>query len=204
MVSPFIQGMGMGGGLIVAIGAQNAFVLTQAVRRNHTLAITLVCCLCDMIFISLGVTGVGAAVAANPTLTSLAAWGGGLFLLWYGWGAFRSALRGGTLEARGDGAGSLRATLIALLAVTLLNPHFYLDTVVLLGSVSGQFSQDARTLFGAGAITASIIWFSGLSLGGRMLAPVFARPMAWRVLDGLVCLVMWSLAVSLIRPQLVA
>ncbi|MBU1002604.1 MAG: LysE/ArgO family amino acid transporter [Proteobacteria bacterium] len=202
MVSPYLQGMAVGGGLIVAIGAQNAFVLTQAVRRKHTLAITLVCCLCDVFFIGLGVTGVGAAVAANPALAQAAAWGGAVFLAWYGWGAFRSALRGGTLEAKGEGAGSLGATLVALLAVTLLNPHFYLDTVVLMGSISGQFAPDARTLFGAGAITASCLWFSALSLGGRILAPVFARPLAWRVLDGLVCLVMWSLAVSLVRPQL--
>ena len=161
----------MGGGLIVAIGAQNAFVLTQAVRRNHTLVIMLLCCLCDMVFISLGVTGVGAAVAANPTLASVAGW-------------------------------SLRATVLALLVVTLFNPHFYLDTIVLLGSVSGQFPGEARYMFGAGAIAASCVWFASLSLGGRALAPVFAKPVAWRVLDGLVCCVMWYLAASLVRSGL--
>jgi len=202
MISPYLQGMAMGGGLIVAIGAQNAFVLTQAVKGNHTLAITLVCCLCDLVFIGLGVTGVGAAVAANPVLTTVAAWGGAAFLAWYGWGALRSALNPGALTAGDEGAGSLSATLIALLAVTLLNPHFYLDTVVLIGSVSGQFAPDARLLFGAGAVTASCLWFGGLSLGGRALAPVFARPVAWRVLDGAVCCVMWGLAVSLVRPLL--
>ncbi|WP_461208650.1 LysE/ArgO family amino acid transporter [Desulfocurvus sp. DL9XJH121] len=202
MTAAFIQGFAMGGGLIVAIGAQNAFVLTQAVRRNHTVAITLVCCLCDVVFIGLGVAGVGAAVAANPILAVAAAWGGAAFLCWYGLSALRSALRGGALHVGAAGAGSLRATLLALLAVTLLNPHFYLDTVVLLGSVSGHFPGQGRWLFWAGATAASCLWFTSLSLGGRALAPLFARPAAWRVLDGLVCLVMWWLAASLVRRGL--
>lgn len=199
MITPFVQGFAMGGGLIVAIGAQNAFVLTQAVRRNHTLAITLLCCLCDVVFITLGVTGVGTAVASNPTLASVAAWGGAAFLVWYGWGALRSAIKGGALHTEDEAAGSLRATVLALLAVTLLNPHFYLDTVVLLGSVSGQYVGDTRYIFGAGAIAASCVWFTTLSLGGRALAPLFAKPISWRVLDGIVCTVMWYLAASLVQ-----
>lgn len=197
-ITPFLQGFAMGGGLIVAIGAQNAFVLTQAVRRNHTLAITLLCCLCDLIFITLGVTGVGAAVAANPVLATAAAWGGAAFLAWYGLGALRSALRPGALTTDAQATGSLRATILALLAVTLLNPHFYLDTVLLLGSVSGHYADQSRYLFGAGAIAASCVWFTTLSLGGRALAPLFAKPAAWRILDALVCTVMWYLAASLV------
>lgn len=202
MTSAFMQGFAMGGGLIVAIGAQNAFVFSQAVRGNHTLAIMLLCCLCDVVFIGLGALGTGTAVAANPALATAAAWGGAAFLAWYGWGALRSAVRGGALKADAQVRDSLRATVLALLAVTLLNPHFYLDTVVLLGSVSGRYPGAARGLFAAGAVSASCVWFATLSLGGRALAPVFTRPAAWRVLDGSVCLVMWWLAVHLVSQGL--
>lgn len=199
MLTSFLQGFGMGGGLIVAIGAQNAFILTQAVKKNHTIPIMLVCIVCDMIFIGLGVSGVGAAVAKNPTIGTIATWGGAAFLVWYGLGAFKSALKGGTLETGNDADLTLKAAVLAALAVTLLNPHFYLDTIVLLGSVSGSLAGDARLVFGAGAIAASIIWFASLSFGGRLLAPLFAKPAAWRVLDGVVCSIMWLLAFSLIR-----
>lgn len=194
----------MGGGLIVAIGAQNAFVLTQAVKKNHTLPVMLICILCDMVFICLGVSGVGAAVAKNPTIATVATWGGAAFLAWYGFGSFRSAFKGGTLEAGNEASLTLKAAVMTTLAVTLLNPHFYLDTVVLLGSVSGSLAGDMRYIFGAGAITASILWFISLTVGGRLLAPVFAKPMAWRVLDGVVCSVMWFLAFTLIRGAVTA
>lgn len=201
-MTPFISGFGMGGGLIVAIGAQNAFVLTQGVRRNHHLAVALLCTVCDAILIGLGVTGVGTVVASNPTLGSIAAWGGAAFLIWYGLGAFRAALKGGSLETGGELGRTLQRTLMLTLAVTLLNPHVYLDTIVLMGSVSGQFSVPDRYVFGMGAATASCAWFFLLSLGGQMLAPVFQRDVTWRVLDGLVCLTMWGIAASLIRGEL--
>ena len=202
MLVQFAQGFGMGGGLIVAIGAQNAYVLSQAVRKNYLLVIPLICILCDAVLIAAGVSGVGAAVAANPQLAGLVTWGGAAFLFWYGARAFRSALKGGSLEADKAAAPTLKAAVLATLAVTLLNPHVYLDTVILLGSVSGQYNQAGRILFGAGAITASILWFFSLSFGGRMLAPLFRQPLAWRILDGLVCAVMWTIALSLIlnRP----
>lgn len=198
MSLPFIQGFGIGGGLIVAIGAQNAFVLSQGVRRNYPLTIALVCACCDSALILLGITGVGTAVAANPLLGQLTVWGGALFLLWYGANAFRSAWQGGALQTNGGEVATLRAVLTTTLAITLLNPHVYLDTIVLLGGISAQFPGHQRWLFGAGAITASFSWFFVLSLGAGMLAPIFRKPSAWRILDGLVCLTMWGIAVSLL------
>ena len=199
MLVQFAQGFGMGGGLIVAIGAQNAYVLSQAVRKNYLLTIPLVCIVCDAVLIAVGVSGVGALVASSPRLAGLATWGGAAFLFWYGARAFKSALQGGSLEAEKAAAPSLKIAVLATLAVTLLNPHVYLDTVILLGSVSGQYGQTGRILFGAGAVTASILWFFSLSFGGRILAPFFRRPVAWRILDGLVCAVMWTIALSLLK-----
>lgn len=198
----YAHGFGAGAGLIIAIGAQNAYVLTQSIRRNHHLLVCLVCSLCDAALISLGVLGVGELVAASPLLLGPAAWGGAAFLGWYGWGALRAALRGGALEQLETGMDGARRIVAATLAVSLLNPHVYLDTVVILGSVSGQHAGPGRYLFGLGAMTASFIWFYGLGLGGRMLAPVFRRPATWRVLNGLVCLTMWGIAASLLRMAL--
>jgi len=193
-----MQGFGVGGGLIVAIGAQNAFVFSQGVRRNHALAIALTCSLCDALLIVAGVTGVGALVASSPVLGRWAALGGAVFLGWYGLGAFRAMVRGGRL-AEGEGEQqSLRAVLAATLAVTLLNPHVYLDTVVMLGGISGQYPGTSRYAFGAGAATASLAWFLALGLGARLLAPVFTKPEAWRVLDGAVCVTMWGIAVAML------
>ncbi len=194
----------MGGGLIVAIGAQNAFVLTQGVRRNHHLAVAALCILCDGILITLGVTGVGTMVAANPTFATIAAWGGAAFLSWYGLSAFFSAIRGGALKTEDESGKTLRHTLMLTLAVTLLNPHVYLDTVVLMGSISGQFALPDRYLFGLGAFVASTLWFLSLSLGGQMLAPMFEKDITWRILDILVCLTMWTIAASLVWSTLSA
>ncbi len=201
-MTPFIQGFGMGGGLIVAIGAQNAFVLTQGVRRNHHLAVAMLCILCDGLLIALGVTGVGTMVASNPTLATVAAWGGAAFLSWYGFNSFMAAIRGGSLYESEETGRTLKHTLMLTLAVTLLNPHVYLDTVVLMGSVSGQFATPDRYVFGMGAFVASFVWFILLSLGGQMLAPAFKREITWRFLDGLICLTMWTIAGSLIYSAL--
>ena len=198
MLVQFAQGFGMGGGLIVAIGAQNAFVLSQAVRKNYILIIPLICITCDAVLIAVGVSGVGATVASNPGFSKVAAWGGAAFLFWYGARAFISAVQGGRLDADDAAAPTLKAAVLATLAVTLLNPHVYLDTVILMGSVSGQYSRDGRIFFGIGAVCASILWFFSLSFGGQLLAPLFRRPVTWRVLDGLVCAVMWTIALSLV------
>ena len=198
MITPFFYGFGTSGGLIVAIGPQNAFVLSQGIRRSHHFIIALICILCDTTFISAGVIGFGTAVAANPTLSHVVAWGGAGFLFFYGWGSFRSALKGGSLDKNDRAERSLRAAIITTLAVTLLNPHFYLDTVFILGSVSSRFQGKNLVYFWSGAVSASTLWFISLSLGGQMLAPFFQKQIAWRILDSLVCTTMWTIAVSLI------
>jgi L-lysine exporter family protein LysE/ArgO len=198
MITSFIQGFGTGGGLIAAIGAQNAFVLSQGVRRNHHFIIALICIICDAVFISAGVAGFGTAVSTNPTLSQLVTWVGAGFLFFYGMGALRSALRGGSMEISDRKEMTLRAAIIATLAVTLLNPHFYLDTVILLGSVSSQFHGESRLYFWVGAVSASTLWFTSLSLGGQMLAPLFKKQISWRILDSVVCATMWIIALSLI------
>jgi len=199
MITPFIQGFGTGGGLIVAIGAQNAFVLSQSVRRNHHLIIALICIFCDAIFITAGVAGFGQAVSSNPVLSQWVAFGGAGFLLFYGWGALCSAWRGGSLETDNQAERSVRAAIITTLAVTLLNPHFYLDTVIVLGGISSQFVDQSRLFFWAGAVSASTLWFISLSLGGQLLAPLFKKQISWRILDTVVCITMWTIAIALIR-----
>jgi len=182
----------------VAIGAQNAFVLSQGVRRNHHLVIAAICIICDAVFITAGVAGFGSVISANTTLSHWVTWGGAGFLIFYGLGSLRSALKGGRLDTNDQTVRSLRAAIIATLAVTLLNPHFYLDTVVLLGSVSSQFQGDHRLYFWTGAVSASTLWFISLSLGGQMLAPLFRKQLSWRILDTLVCATMWTIAGSLV------
>ncbi len=198
----FFQGFGVGGGLIIAIGAQNAFVLSHGVRRNHPVQTALVCSLCDASLILIGISGVGALIATQPQLAQTASWCGALFLLWYGCRSFRSALKGGQLAAEVTSVTSRRQLLLATLAFTFLNPHVYLDTILLIGGISGQLASGERYLFGAGAMTASVIWFFSLSLGAGLLAPLFRKPLAWRCLDGLICLIMWGIGLSLLWPQL--
>lgn len=193
-----LQGFLTGGGLIVAIGAQNAFVLSQGVRRQYHWPVALLCVLSDTLLISFGVLGMGALISDSPTLLQVARIGGALFLGYYGFRALRSALRPVGLSAGQSGARSLRSALLTALAVSLLNPHVYLDTVVLLGSIATQHGEQLRFWFGAGAVLASFCWFLLLGLGAPRLAPLFASPRAWRVLDGIICLVMWSIAVRLV------
>jgi L-lysine exporter family protein LysE/ArgO len=193
-----LAGLGLGLSLIVAIGAQNAFVLRQGLRLEWVGPVVAVCTLSDAVLILAGVAGVGALVTAVPALLTVVRLAGAVFLLGYGLLAARRALRPGTLRAdgaSGEGAG-LRATLLTCLALTWLNPHVYLDTVVLVGSVATTHGEH-RWWFGAGAALGSLLWFTGLGVGARLLRPVFARPGAWRVLDGLIAVVMVSLAVSL-------
>jgi len=202
MTFPFIQGFGVGAGLIMAIGAQNAFVLSQGVRKQYHWVVALICSLCDGLLIIIGVTGVGAAIAGNPSWSKIAAWGGAAFLVYYGFNSLRSAFRGGSLKEVATTDQSLKAVVMATLAITLLNPHVYLDTVILLGSISSQFQGTDRYLFGMGAVTASFTWFFALSFGGRLLAPVFLRPIAWKVLDLFVWGVMWTIAFKLVQSDL--
>lgn len=204
LVTPLAAGFLLGGSLIVAIGAQNAFVLRQGIRRDHVLAVTVTCVVCDWTLMSLGALGVGTLVTAFPALTMGASLLGAAFLFYYGATSFRSALRPGFLQTDGGKAGFAGTwpAVAATLAVSLLNPHVYLDTVVLVGSVAARYEPLARAAFVIGAGTASFLWFFGIGFGARLLAPLFARPAAWRVLDLIVGLVMWSIAASLLAPLL--
>lgn len=193
----FAAGLGTGLSLIVAIGAQNAFVLKQGLLRRHVFAVCLFCALSDAALIAAGVAGAGALASRAPWFLSAMRWGGAAFLIWYGLRSARAAWRGGeALAPEGAVPPSLVATLATIAALTWLNPHVWLDTVVLLGAVSAQ-SPD-RVAFAVGAMTGSVLFFFSLGYGARLLAPVFARPAAWRVLDAAVALVMWAIAATLI------
>jgi L-lysine exporter family protein LysE/ArgO len=191
--SGFLLGMS----LILAIGAQNAFVLRQGLRREHVFAVCLTCALSDAILIAAGVMGMGWIARELPWLAPAMTWAGAAFLLVYGAMSFARAIRPGALLAAGQGAGSLRAALLTCLALTWLNPHVWLDTVVLVGSVAASY-PGSGTAFGAGAAAASVVYFFALGYGARALAPVFARPGAWRVLDLGVGAVMWAIAARLL------
>jgi L-lysine exporter family protein LysE/ArgO len=190
-------GFGTGLSLIVAIGAQNAFVLRQGIRRDAVLAVVGICALSDAVLIALGVGGVGALVVTWPEALTAVGWIGGAFLLCYGALAARRVLRPGTLQAAGEAAGSRRRAVLTCLAMTWLNPHVYLDTVFLLGSVAAGHGA-LRWTFGLGATLASVCWFAALGFGARLLGRFLARPAAWRVLDALVAATMIVLGASLI------
>ncbi|MGY1623447.1 LysE/ArgO family amino acid transporter [Geodermatophilus sp. SYSU D00965] len=192
-----VSGLGLGLSLIVAIGAQNAFVLRQGLRSEHVTAVVAICLLSDVALITAGTAGAGALVSRLPALLTVVCFAGAAFLFVYGLMAARRVLRPAALvtEAAGRRAG-LVVTVTTCLALTWLNPHVYLDTVVLLGSLAGTW-DDLRWWFAAGAAAGSAVWFIGLGYGARLLRPVFARPAAWRVLDAGIAVVMLSLAVSL-------
>jgi L-lysine exporter family protein LysE/ArgO len=201
--TPFFTGFATSAGLIIAIGAQNAFVLSQGVRREHHWPIAALCSFIDAVLITLGIAGMGVLIAQSEVILQLITWGGALFLFWYGANALRSALRDEVLDLSENQFSGLRSALLATLALSLLNPHVYLDTLVLLGGIGGQYPEYDRYWFGAGAALFSFLWFFSLSLGARWLAPLFRRPVSWRVLDGLVCLMMWTLAGLLLSDNLV-
>lgn len=198
MIFAFLKGLGIGASLIVAIGAQNAFVLRQGLLRQYVLTCALICTLCDMVLIYCGVAGMGLLISSSPELLAVAKWGGAVFLLAYGMRSAWAAFGSGGLAVAGETSPSHAAIVVSALSFSLLNPHVYLDTVVLLGAVGGQQAGAARTAFTGGAMTASTLWFFSLGYGARLLAPLFARPMAWCVLDGLIALVMWVIAASLL------
>jgi L-lysine exporter family protein LysE/ArgO len=195
-----LAGLGLGLSLIIAIGAQNAFVLRQGLRREHVLLVVAICALSDLALIALGIGGGGLLFTAVPWLVEVVRWVGAGFLLLYGLFAARRAMRPSRSAVAEEGRAlltpSILSTALTCLALTFLNPHVYLDTVVLLGSVASTHGE-ARWAFGAGAGLGSILWFSALGFGARLLAPLFARPIAWRVLDAIIAVVMIGLALSL-------
>jgi len=210
MLQPAFLGFVTGLGLIVAIGAQNAFVIRQGVRRRHVFTVAAIGTVCDVALIAVRVAGVGTVIAQNVWLARIAAWGGAAFLIGFGalaaWNAVRPDHKGmddAEAELQGTEATRDRAAAIsAMLAVSLLNPHVYLDTVVLLGSIGGQLSIDGRIAFFIGAAIASTLWFFGIAYGALALSPLFRKPIMSRGLDGFVALVMWVIAGLLLAGEL--
>ena len=191
-----LAGLALGGGLIVAIGAQNAFILRQGLARSHVFVLCLICTLSNILLIAAGIAGLGTLIASRPELLSIVRYAGAAFLATYGFLALRRALRPGFLRPTGADM-PLKQAILTVLALTFLNPHVYLDTVVLIGALSAQYG-DARWAFGAGAGLASLLWFFSLGYGARLLAPLFARPASWRVLEGGIALIMFWLAAQLL------
>jgi L-lysine exporter family protein LysE/ArgO len=199
-----IAGFGVGLSLIVAIGAQNAFVLRQGIRAEHVLPIVLICAASDAVLILAGITGVGAIVGHAPVTLVVVRWAGAAFLVAYGLLAARRAGTAQTLTTTttttGSGAASLRSVVVTVLAMTWLNPHVYLDTVLLIGATANTHDPTRRWYFGAGAALASLAWFTALGYGARLLGRAFARPLAWRILDTLIACTMIALGIRLLTP----
>jgi L-lysine exporter family protein LysE/ArgO len=199
----YATGLLLGASLIVAIGAQNAFVLRQGLSRMHVPLVVTVCVLLDVVLMTIGVGGLAVSIGRDRSALEAAALAGACFLGWYGFGAARRACSGECLHAGSRaGAQSARGALAQTLAVSLLNPHVYLDTILLVGCVGARQPAALRPAFLAGACTASLGWFTGLGFGARLMAPLFARPGPWRVLDALVALTMWTIALMLLRATL--
>ncbi|MCP2636362.1 L-lysine exporter [Microbacterium sp. HD4P20] len=219
MLTSLLAGLGLGFSLIIAIGAQNLFVLRQGLRREHVVLVAAICAISDAVLIALGVSGIGLVLQAVPWLVDVIRWAGAIFLVAYGVLAARRAWRpsGQTLTSAetaprsappaNPGPGTALATrtrvmplVLTCLALTWLNPHVYLDTVFLLGSVASTHG-DTRWVFAAGAITASFAWFFGLAFGARFLSRWLSTPRAWRILDAVIAVVMIGLGVTLVLPH---
>ncbi|MEL0286397.1 MAG: LysE/ArgO family amino acid transporter [Paracoccaceae bacterium] len=196
MGSEFIHGLLVGLAFIVAIGPQNAFVLKSGLLRQHIFTVCFICAASDAVLILSGIAGLDRLLIELPVLLDVFRYGGATFLLFYGFASARSAWKGGAaLKAQGQQESYKNAVLICL-ALTWLNPHVYLDTVILLSSIALQ--SETPFLFGAGAMSGSFIFFFSLGYGARFLAPVFQNPQSWRILDLVICLIMWSIAVQLL------
>ena len=195
----FLQGFAVSAPLIMAIGAQNIFVLRQGVLRQHVPAIVAFCSAMDALLIAAGVGGLGVLLHEAPALRLAMALGGAGFLAWYGLGAARRAMNPGALDAsRGEDVPGLRATLARAAAFTLLNPHVYLDTVLLVGSIGAAHPRVEQPIFIAGAASASAVWFAGLGFGARLLAPLLSKPKIWRGIEALVAAMMLVISAKLL------
>ena len=197
MLDSYVTGVLTGLGLIVAIGAQNAYVLRQGIHRQHVAIVVAICALSDALLIILGVAGVGALIADHPTALNTMKWLGAAYLVWIAITSFRSALKPQALELSGPVKRS--GVIATTLALTYLNPHVYLDTVLMLGNIANQHGADGRWWFAGGAVTGSIVWFSALGFGARAVAPWMSKPSVWRVLDVIIGCMMLLIAVLLVR-----
>ena len=201
MIEIFTKGFLVSGGLIMAIGAQNAFVLKQGLLKQHIGSIIVICFLCDVLLMSAGVLGLGYVLERVPSLSKILAVLGATFLLWYGFNSLKSAWRGTShLAVQDTSQQKTRHQLMAMaLAITLLNPHVYLDTVVIIGGVGGTLSSVEKPWFLFGSLVASIVWFTSLGYGSRLLTPLFAKPRTWQWLDAGIGIMMWWIALELIK-----
>ena len=198
LFEPFAKGFLLSAALIMAIGAQNMFVLRQGLRREHVGPIVLFCGLADAVLIGTGVAGLGSILDLVPNLALLLTLGGAAFLTWYGISALARATKPSAMVLTAQPALTLGGALVGTAAFTFLNPHVYLDTVLLMGAVGSSLPLDVRPVFVAGAATASVSWFAALGYGARLLTPLFARPTAWKILDLVVGVTMLMLAASLV------
>ena len=202
MLTIFLKGMALGASLIIAIGLQNAFILRQGIKNRHIFAAAMTTSLIDVLLIGAGVLGFGYLIEQRPDLITWITWGGAIFLFVYGLKSFISAWKPDQMT--GDRAksmmkqGSAKETILIILGISLLNPHVYLDTVVLIGGLSASYGEVGKYWFGGGASVASFIWFFALGYSARLLSPLFARAHAWQILDILIGIVMWGIAVSLV------
>ncbi len=195
----FLKGFAIGASLLVVIGAQNAHVLRMGLTRQHVFITALIASICDAILITLGITGLGLLIAANAALLALIKYAGVAFLVYYGIRSLRSAFHAGKLEVgRQDKTYDVKQAVMAVLAMSLLNPHVYLDTVMLIGTVGAQEVGWNKFVFGCGAATASLLWFFALCYGARLLIPLFAKPRAWQILDCVIAVIVWGMALGLL------
>lgn len=200
-MTAILPGFLTGLSLIVAIGAQNAFVLRQGLLRKHVLVIVLICAISDATLIILGVLGLGALISALPWLLEVIRWVGVAFLVWYGSTSLKRFMKNESLKAAEAGSGNLKQTVLTTLALTFLNPHVYLDTVIFIGGIANQFG-DQKWMFVIGAVTASFIWFFGLGFGASKASVLVSKPAFWKILDVFIAAVMFSLAITLAVAKL--
>lgn len=192
----FLPGFLTGLSLIVAIGAQNAFVIRQGLTRSHVFLVVAICAIADAALIALGIAGLGAAISGLPWLLEVIRWFGVAYLSWFGFKSARAAFKNESLDAAGAAEQSRVKVVTTVLAVTLLNPHCYLDTVILVGSIGNQFGEN-KWFFGVGAMLASVVWFTSVGYGAKAASSLMSKPIFWRVLDTVIAVIMFSIAITL-------
>ncbi|MWN04729.1 LysE/ArgO family amino acid transporter [Gilliamella sp. Pas-s95] len=201
MLEDVMQGALISASLIIAIGAQNLFVLKQGLLKNHIFFVAAICFICDFALMSVGILGVGSFISTNLLITRILAILGAVFLILYGFSAFKSAIQGNSymqIESQDPQNNRLLKVVLATLAVTLLNPHVYLDTVVIVGGIAGTLTSEQKLAFLIGAVCVSFIWFFGIGYGARLLTPLFKQKKMWVILDFLVGCVMFYIAYRLV------
>ncbi len=200
-MTAILPGFLTGLSLIVAIGAQNAFILRQGLLKKHVLVMVLICAISDATLIVLGVLGLGALISAVPWLLEAIRWVGVAFLVWYGSTSLKRFMKNESLKAAEAGSGNLKQTVLTTLALTFLNPHVYLDTVIFIGGIANQFG-DQKWMFVISAVTASFIWFFSLGFGASKASVLVSKPAFWKILDVFIAAVMFSLAITLAVAKL--